>query len=142
MNVDNVDFCGYDRNNKISLEIKVFLYSLVVGFFIVCLLVLMIILKKDLYYQNDLIITSNHSAVINVLKDDLNIIKNNKYLRIDNKNYYYEISSLELVNDIIVYYRVNLELESDLLVNSINRCLLLIRKESVFNYFIRIIKGG
>lgn len=142
MNVDNIEIVSYDKNSKVSLELKVFLCSLVVGFLLVCLVVVMNLLKKDLYYQNNLIIISNHNVMFNVLKDDLDIIKDNSYLIIDNKKYYYHISSIELVNDINVYYRVNLDLDNNLLVNSINSFRILIREESLFNYIVRIVRGG
>lgn len=141
MNIDTVEVKNYYKN-EINIEIKIFIYSLVVGFLLVCLIVLMNLLKKDMYYQNSLIINTNQSAIINVLLDDLNIIKNNNYLIIDNKKYYYNILDIELINDLNLYYQVNLNLNSDLLVNSINSCKILVRKESLFNYIIRIVKGG
>ena len=141
MNIETLEIKGYCKNEN-NIEIRIFLYSLVVGSLLVCLIVLMSFLNKDLYYQNTLIINSNQTAMINVLINDLNIIKNNNYLIIDNKKYYYNILDIELVNDINLYYQVNIKLNSDLLVNSINSCKILVNKESIFNYIVRIIKGG
>lgn len=141
MNIETLEIKGYCKNEN-NIEIRIFLYSLVVGSLLVCLIVLMSFLNKDLYYQNTLIINSHQTAMINVLINDLNIIKNNNYLIIDNKKYYYNILDIELVNDINLYYQVNIKLNSDLLVNSINSCKILVNKESIFNYIVRIIKGG
>jgi len=128
--------------NEVCLETKVFVYSLVIGFLLVLLIVIMNLLKKDLYYENNLIIESNQYATINVLLKDLNIVKNNNYIIIDNKKYYYNISEIEIINDINLYYQVKLKLDNNLLVNSINSCKILVRKENIFNYIVREIKGG
>ena len=141
MNIETIKVKDYYKNES-NIEIKVFMYSLVVGSLLVWLMILMIFLKKDLYYQNSLIINSNQNAMINVLLDDLSIIKNNNYLIIDNKKYYYDVLDIKLVDNLNLYYRVNLNLNSDLLVNSINSCKILVRKESLFNYIVRIVKGG
>jgi len=128
--------------NEVCLETKVFIYSLVIGFLLVLLIVIMNFLKKDLYYENNLIIESNQHAMINVLLGDLKIVENNSYLIIDNRKYYYKIKEIEIINDINLYYRIKLQLDNNLLVNSINSCKILVRKENIFNYIVREIKGG
>jgi len=128
--------------NEVCLETKVFIYSLVIGFLLVLLIVIMNFLKKDLYYENNLIIESNQHAMINVLLGDLKIVENNSYLIIDNRKYYYKIKEIEIINDINLYYRIKLQLDNNLLVNSINSCKILVRKENIFNYIVRVIKGG
>jgi len=141
MNIEKFKIKDYYMN-EVCLETKVFVYSLVIGFLLVLLIVIMNLLKKDLYYENNLIIESNQYATINVLLKDLNIVKNNNYIIIDNKKYYYNISEIEIINDINLYYQVKLKLDNNLLVNSINSCKILVRKENIFNYIVREIKGG
>lgn len=128
--------------NKNDIEVKIFMYSAVVGFLLIILLIVMNKLDKDLYYQNNLIIINNKSTLLNVLPMDLRIIENNNYLMIDNKKYYYNIEKIELINENSVYYQIILDMQNDLLVNSLKSCKILIRKEKMFNYIIRIIKGG
>ena len=128
--------------NKFDLETKVFIYSLVIGSLLVCLIVLTNLLQKDLYYENSLVIKSNQQIITNVLINDLKIIENNNYLIINNKKYYYSVSDIELINDINLYYQVKLKLDNDLLVNSINSYKILVKKENIFNYIVRVIKGG
>lgn len=141
MNIDKVEIKEYYRN-EVSLEIKAFMYSLVIGFLLVLLIVIMNLLKKDLYYVNNLIIEGNQYATINVLLEDLKFIENNNYLIIDNKKYYYKVVEIEIINDINLYYQVRLKLDNNLLINSINSYKILIRKENIFNYIVRVIKGG
>lgn len=128
--------------NKNDIEVKIFMYSAVVGFLLIILLIVMNKLDKDLYYQNNLIIINNKSTLLNVLPMDLRIIEKNNYLMIDNKKYYYNIEKIELINENSVYYQIILDMQNDLLVNSLKSCKILIRKEKMFNYIIRIIKGG
>ena len=128
--------------NKNDIEVKIFMYSTVVGFLLIILLIVMNKLDKDLYYQNNLIIINNKSTLLNVLPMDLSIIENNNYLMIDNKKYYYNIEKIELINENSVYYQIILDMQNDLLVNSLKSCKILIRKEKMFNNIIRIIKGG
>lgn len=141
MNKDKIEIKDYYKN-EVCLETKVFIYSLVIGFLLVLLIVIMNLLKKDLYYENNLIIESNQYAIINVLLEDLKLIESNNYLIIDNKKYYYKIMEIEIINDINLYYQVKLRLDNNLLVNSINSCKILVRKENIFNYIVRVIKGG
>ena len=92
-------------------------------------------------------------AVIIVGEDPASkVYVNNKkkacaYIGIESLAYELEESTtqdelLELVNDLNLYYQVNLKLNSDLLVNSINSCKILVRKESLFHYIVRVVKGG
>ena len=138
----NIETSFIKDYNKDRIEIKAFVYSIVVGSLLVCLIVSMNLLKKDLYYKNNIVIESDQYAVINVLYSDLNIIKNNNYVIINNKKYHYSIKEIELIKDINLYYRIYLNLNNDLLINSINPYKILVRKESIFSYIVRIIEGG
>jgi len=130
------------NENKNSVEIKIFMYSAVVGFLLIILIVVMSIVEKNLYYQNSLIIINEKRALLNVLPMDLSILEKNKYMLIDNKKYYYKIEEIELINENNIYYQIILDMNNDLLINSINSCKILIRKEKMFNYITRIIRGG
>ena len=125
-----------------NIDTRIFVYSSVVGFLLVFLIVIICLLKKDLYYQNELVIINHEKALLNILPMDLNIIEKNKYLELNNHKYYYNIEKIELINTNPIYYQVTLSIKNELLVNSINSCKILLRKENMLNYIVRIIKGG
>ena len=63
MNKDKIEIKDYYKN-EVCLETKVFIYSLVIGFLLVLLIVIMNLLKKDLYYENNLIIESKYNGIL------------------------------------------------------------------------------
>lgn len=141
MNIETLDINLMKKNNK-SIENKLFIYCSVVGFLLIFLAVIMCLSNKDLYYQNNVFIVNQKQAILYVMPNDLNIIKDNKFLVIDNNKYYYEINKIDLISDKSLYYQINLYMKNDLLINSFSSYKILLRKESLLSYMLRIIKGG
>lgn len=141
MNIESLDIKLFNKNIK-SIENKLFVYCSVVGFLLVLLIVIMCLLEKDLYYQNEIYIVNQKEAILYILPNDLEIIKDNKFLIVNNKKYYYNIGDIKLISDKALYYQISLYIDNDLLVDSFNSCKILLRNESLFRYIVRIIKGG
>lgn len=141
MNIETLDINLMKKNNK-SIENKLFIYCSVVGFLLIFLAVIMCLSNKDLYYQNNVFIVNQKQAILYVMPNDLNIIKDNKFLVINNNKYYYEINKIDLISDKSLYYQINLYMKNDLLINSFSSYKILLRKESLLSYMLRIIKGG
>ena len=141
MNIESLDIKLFNKNNK-YIENKLFIYCSVVGFLLVLLVVIMCLLEKDLYYQNEIYIINKNEAILYILPNDLEIIKDNKFLIVNSKKYYYNISDIKLISDKALYYQIDLYMDNDLLVDSFNSCKILLRKESLFSYIVRIVKGG
>lgn len=136
MNIVNIK--DYQEEN---INLKIFLYSTVVGLFIVIILVFLNIMNKNLYYEGELQVIDHKIVLINVLKEDLNTFINNNKIIINNQEYYYSINNLELYNNYFWYYELKLNINKELLINSFHDYKILIKKETFFNYIIRIIKG-
>lgn len=141
MNIESLDIKLFNKNNK-NIENKLFIYCSVVGFLLVLLIVIMCLLEKDLYYRNELYVINQKEAILYILPNDLEIIKDNKFLIVNDKKYYYNINNIKSISDTALYYQINLYIDNDLLVDSFNSCKILLRKESIFSYIVRIVKGG
>ncbi len=132
----------YEEFDDNKLYLKTFIYSFVVGFLLVLCIIGLIYLKKNTYYENKLIVDSNETMTY-VLKEDVNKIVNNHELMINQKKYYYKINELELINDVNPGYLVRLKIYNfDNYVKDSNlEYKVLVKKESIFNYLLRIIGG-
>ena len=141
MNIETIEIKKYSNKVKFNIKNKIVIYISVVGSLLILLMIVIILIKKNVYYQNNLIITSNQEARLNILLKDLTILDKNKFLLINDDKYYYEIKKIKLINDKDMYYQVWLNLNNDLLINSINTYKIVLYEENIFNYIIRIIKG-
>lgn len=109
---------------------------------IISTMILLIILKKNLYYENDIYVDHNNK-ISYVLKQDYDYLQNNNFITINNKKYFYRVNLIELINDTTIYYKVYLEIEGlDIPPGSIQKYRVLVKKESILNYIVRIMKGA
>lgn len=120
-------------------EIKKFSYKylIIVLLVIVLIIVLLLVVKKQRYYVNQIEFIDNKNAYLIIDNDNLEIIKNNKKLYIDDISYDFDIDKIEEKNMI---YFVNIHFPIDLLVST-NKYKVYLGNESFMNYIIRIIKG-
>lgn len=139
MNVELMKLNDYQKQDR-NLENKIFVYCFIVGMFIVLLLLALNLVQKDLYYQNDLLVLDDNRVVTRILVRDLVILQGSDNLWINGKKYYYSIIGGDILED-PMYSKVILSIHNDLLVNSFNHYKILLKKESLLDYFIRVIKG-
>ncbi len=115
---------------------KTFKYNVIL---MVCLLIILgvlLLFKRNQYYENKITFLDSKSAVLMVNKDYLNSIKDSKELFLDEISYKYNIEKVEEINNIyFVYVNFNMELK----INE-EYYKIFIRKEKLIEYFIRIIK--
>lgn len=118
------------------------IYTSLFVIIIISTIILLIILKKNLYYENDIYVDHNNK-ISYVLKQDYDYLQNNNFITINNKKYFYRINLIELINDTTIYYKVYLEIEGlDIPPGSIQKYRVLVKKESILNYIVRIMKGA
>ncbi len=121
---------------------KTFIYSLISGILLIIIILLLNYLKKDIYYQNDLVF-DNNVAITYVLKEDLKHLVNNHKMIMNNKEYLYKIDEVELINDINSGYLAKIKIyDANCFEDDINfKYKVLVKKETLFNYLFRIIGG-
>ena len=99
-------------------------------------MVIILFIKKDYYYSN--VFKINGEDIVLLLdKDYVNKIKENKEILIDDIKYDYSIKKLEqLEGSYMISISINTKIEN------INQGIykIMIGKESIFDYIIRIIK--
>ena len=142
MNVDYEQIEKYYENNNISVQ--VFIYSIVISLLLVILLLCMTCLEKNKYYDNQVIVKENKLITIVKYSDITKLLDSNKIL-INKKYYNYHVNNISFVDGNYNYYCV--ELSFDLsdnykLENNILDYRVLISKESILKFFVRIVKGG
>lgn len=121
-------------------DIKSNLYLIIVCVLLVLILIFSIIYKKEKYYENYIIINNNNSYLL-VDRNNLNIIKNNKKLYVDNEEHLYKIQSIENKEDL---YKIEVLIDFDCCyVDNINlKYRVHDKDERLIEYVINIIKGG
>lgn len=142
MNVDYEQIEKYYENNNISVQ--VFIYSIVISLLLVILLLCMTCLEKNKYYDNQVIVKENKLITIVKYSDITKLLDSNKIL-INKKYYNYHVNNISFVDGNYNNYCV--ELSFDLsdnykLENNILDYRVLISKESILKFFVRIVKGG
>lgn len=126
--------------NDNDIKNKSSIYTLIFILILISMTILLLLMKKNLYYENDLYISDINKTTY-ILKQDYDYIKNNNYITINNRNYFYKIKEIELINDTTIYYKVYLDIDLDIPKGSIQNYKILVKKESILNYIIRIMKG-
>ena len=126
--------------NDNDIKNKSSIYTLIFILILISMTILLLLMKKNLYYENDLYISDINKTTY-ILKQDYDYIKNNNYITINNRNYFYKIKEIELINDTTIYYKVYLDIDLDIPKGSIQNYKILVKKENILNYIIRIMKG-
>ena len=103
---------------------------------IVVTIILLLLMKKDNYYDNTFTIIDGKIVLISNDKE-INKIKDNKELFINDIKYDYSIEGLEVLDD-----NVLVSINLDTVINNINHGTyrIYLGKESMFNYIIKKIK--
>jgi hypothetical protein len=129
----------YNELNENRFYNKVALYIIIVLIIIFISIIVLLKIKKNVYYSNRLFI-SDSNIITNISIDDLSKITDHQYMYIDNDLVKYSIKNIELINDIVTYYRITLSLETDK-KNNIMEYKIQLQRENMLNYFISFIGG-
>ena len=129
----------YNELNENRFYSKVALYIISVLIIIFISIIVLLKIKKNVYYSNRLFI-SDSNIITNISIDDLSKIVEHQYMYIDNDLVKYSIKNIELINDIVTYYRITLSLETNK-KNNIMEYKIQLQKENMLNYFISFIGG-
>lgn len=125
--------------NDVDREIynSTFKYNCV--FFIILLIIIftLILWKKDHYYENSISFTTSKNALIIVDKDYLNIINNKSKILLNNIEIKYNIDKIEEKEK---YCILNIHFDNEINIKTPVYKILL-EKESLLKYIIRVIKG-
>ena len=129
----------YNELNENRFYNKVALYIIIVLIIIFISIIVLLKIKKNVYYSNRLFI-SDSNIITNISIDDLSKVVKHQYMYIDNDLVKYSIKNIELINDIVTYYRITLSLETNK-KNNIMEYKIQLQKENMLNYFISFIGG-
>ena len=129
----------YNELNENRFYNKVALYIISVLIIIFISIIVLLKIKKNVYYSNRLFI-SDSNIITNISIDDLSKIVEHQYMYIDNDLVKYSIKNIELINDIVTYYRITLSLETNK-KNNIMEYKIQLQRENMLNYFISFIGG-
>ena len=129
----------YNELNENRFYNKVALYIIIVLIIIFISIIVLLKIKKNVYYSNRLFI-SDSNIITNIGIDDLAKITEHQYMYIDNDLVKYSIKNIELINDIVTYYRITLSLDTNK-KNNIMEYKIQLQKENMLNYFISFIGG-
>ena len=130
-------------NNKI---IKLFI---ILSIFIVLLLVLILNIKYKKYYYLYGQVDNNYRLILYCDIDNLEIIKKNNKIQIDNNTYNYKILSIDtkytVLNNTNNYIQIVIDINlnsEDKITNNILKLKILVSNKKLFYYLIDYIKKG
>ena len=126
-NIFNIDEMEINSINKKYLKIFIVMILLIIG---------LLVIKKDCYYENDLLFNDN-SIILIVDKDILNKIKTKKTLFVNKIESNYSINKI-IDDGNICYIDIKLDINIENISNTKYKVLL--GKETIFEYIVRIIK--
>ena len=129
----------YNELNENNFYNRVAAYIIVVLIIIFIGIIVLLKIKKNVYYSNRLFI-ANDTIVTNISIDDLDKVTNHQYMFINNDLVKYDIKNIELINDVITYYHITLSLDTNK-KNSIMEYKIQLQKENMLNYLINFIGG-
>ena len=135
-----LNIIDYNDLNENKFYNKVCIYIIVVLILVFISIIVLLKIKKSIYYSNRVFIIGDN-IVTNIAIDDLNNITNHQYMIIDKNYIKYEIKNIELVSDVIAYYKVSLSLENNYKKNNIMEYKIQLQKDNMLNYLISFIGG-
>ena len=108
-------------------------------FFVILLMIVfsLILWKKDYYYQNIINFLDNKKALIFVNKDYIKEVTSKNSLLINNIDFKYNINKIEEKED---GYILSIDFNKEINIKT-NLYKILLRKESLLEYIVRIMKG-
>ena len=126
----------YD-NNYIKISYLNFKFEIITFIFLVVILFLLFIIKKDYYYEN-IFKYQDKNIVLIMEKDYYKYFQNNKKIKIDDLVIDCNVDKIEEEEGIyLVYGTFNVELVDI----KTNKYQFLIKKENILEYILRIMKG-
>ena len=135
-----LNIIDYNDLNENKFYNKVCIYIIVVLILLFISIIVLLKIKKSIYYSNRVFIIGDN-IITNIAIDDLNNITNHQYMIIDKNYIKYEIKNIELVSDVITYYKVSLSLENNYKKNNIMEYKIQLQKDNMLNYLISFIGG-
>ena len=135
-----LNIIDYNDLNENKFYNKVCIYIIVVLILVFISIIVLLKIKKSIYYSNRVFIIGDN-IITNIAIDDLNNITNHQYMIIDKNYIKYEIKNIELVSDVITYYKVSLSLENNYKKNNIMEYKIQLQKDNMLNYLISFIGG-
>ena len=135
-----IDIFEHNELNEGKLYQKIFTYTSIVVLIIILNIIILFGIRKKIYYQNNLYIV-NKKIVTNISVNDLETITSNKIIYLNKKPYNYKVSEIELVNDVMPFYKVYLSIDGDYEKNNIMNYKIFLRDDNLFNYLIYLIGG-
>ena len=135
-----IDIFEHNELNEGKLYQKIFTYTSIVVLIIILNIIILFGIRKKIYYQNNLYIV-NKKIVTNISVNDLETITSNRIIYLNKKPYNYKVSEIELVNDVMPFYKVYLSIDGDYEKNNIMNYKIFLRDDNLFNYLIYLIGG-
>ena len=135
-----VSIFDYNELNEKGFYNRVALYIIIVLIIIFISIIVLLKIKKDVYYSNRLFI-SKDSIITNISVDDLSKLTDHQYMYINKELIKYEIKNIDLINDVITYYQITLNLLDNSKNNNIMEYKIQLQKENMLNYLISFIGG-
>ncbi len=121
-------------NKIIRLMVHYNLWFIILLFLLFSLL---LFIKKSHYYENIIQSMGDNKAIMIVDKKYINLIKNKKNIIIKDLEVDYNIEKIEENENNYLLY---IQFEMEIVFNDISKYKVFLEKESILEYFIRIIK--
>ena len=124
-------------SDRIKIKRMCVVYFLIIAAIFVAFIILVFTVKKDNYYEN-YIIKENDNIIIIIDKSKINLIQNKGIIIIDGIKNNYSISKVHNDSNGCIIY-----LNLDNIIENINhqKCQILLGKETIIEYIIRVILG-
>lgn len=140
MNIDYINIKTYLENKNENISLKAFWYSTIVGVLLILVIVFSCYQKKNLYYENILLI-DNDKIILKINYQEIDKILANNKIIINGIEYNYRINNIQFNQD-DYNYKVNIILNVKLLINNgILDYKIPFDEESILNYIVRVMKG-
>lgn len=125
------------NNTDRQLLKDTFKYNITFAILLLIIIFMLLFIKKKYYYQNIITFKDNKNAILYVLKDNINNIKNHNELIFNNLNMKYYIDNIEETNE---SYLVSIHFDIEINIKT-NIYKIYLYDESLIKYLIRIIGG-
>ena len=135
-----IDILEHNELNEDKLYTKVFVYTVIVGIIIILSIIILFSIRKKIYYQNTLYMIGD-KIVTNIPISNLEILTSNNKIFINREELEYKVLEIELVNDVVPFYKVYLNIIGNYEKNNIMNYKVFLRDDNLFNYLIYLIGG-
>ena len=135
-----LNIIDYNEMNENRFYNKVCLYIIVILILIFISIIVLLKMNKNVYYNNRVFVI-NDSIITNIGIDDLSKITDHQYMIINNDFIKYSIKNIELISDVITYYKVEVTFENNYQKNNIMEYKIQLEKQNMLNYLISFIGG-